>query len=86
METEGWEIGRDSYSKCCVWFVDGNIRTFYSMDWSYTSARYRDRELGMQRLRKAIQRWGAKATCAIIYDLINDKELERYEYGTKTNI
>lgn len=79
---EGWKLGTDSFSKLIVWFKDGNIRTMYSIDWTY---RYglRDREVGLQRLKRKVLQYGIKAKAAIIYDVQTGRLLHRYANGNK---
>lgn len=78
-----WKLGQDSFTKCLVWFADGNSRTFYSLDWTHRLSKNRDREIGLKRLRALIGKWGDKANIAIIYNTDNGEEVERYERGVK---
>lgn len=80
-----WKLNQDSLSKCLVYFVDGNTRTFYSLDWSNRYSQFKNRELGLDRLRKLILGWGGKVKTAIIYDLASQQEIERYHDGIKIN-
>ncbi|HSH67517.1 MAG TPA: hypothetical protein VLB84_17375 [Bacteroidia bacterium] len=78
-----WTLKQDSLTKCVAYFADGNARTFHSLDWRHKLSRYRDRELGLTRLRSLIQKWGPLSNTAIIYDNETGLELERYEQGIK---
>lgn len=80
-----WKLRQDSFSKCLVWFTDGNQRTFYSLDWTHIHSKYKNRDLGLKRLRNLIHDWGAKANTAIIYDKDSGEEIERYQQGIKQN-
>lgn len=80
-----WKLGKDSFTKCLVWFADGNSRTFYSLDWVHPYSKYRDRELGLKRLRALIAKYGNRANVAIIYHVESGEEIERYEQGLKQN-
>ena len=63
---DGWRIKRDSYSVMLVWFLDGNQRTFYSLDWQHPRSRIYDPEKGFQRFRRLIDKYGTKAGYIII--------------------
>jgi len=85
-----WKLGMDSYHKLIVWFADGNTRTIYSIDWKSKFSHNRDAELGLQRLRKCIARWGHLALVVEIYEnsygTRNGAVIERYEQGIKTGL
>lgn len=81
----GWKLQQDSFTKCLVYFADGNNRTFYSLDWTQKYSKFRDRQIGLSRLRKLIDSWGYKAKVAIIYDLATGAEVERYNEGIIQN-
>lgn len=78
-----WKLKQDSFTKCISYFADGNTRTFHSLDWTNKYSKHRDRQLGLDRLRKLIHIWGAKSNVAILYDNETGNELERYEQGIK---
>lgn len=80
-----WKLGADSFTKCVVYFADGNSRTFYSLDWTHKYSRNRDRQLGLSRLHRLISKWGQKAKVAIIYDNSTGEEIEKYNDGIKQN-
>lgn len=80
---KGWKLIRDSFSKLVVWFKDGNIRTFYSIDWKSRYDKNRDRNIGLQRFRKMLDTWGAKSETSEIYDKSSGKLLEKYFEGKK---
>lgn len=79
----GWKLGKDSFSKAIAYFADGNKRTFYSLDWVHQFSKWRDRELGLRRLRKLILAWGSKAKVVVIYDTTSNEEIEKYNEGIK---
>lgn len=78
-----WELGTHSFSKCCMWFEDESIRTFFSYDWKHSLSKTRDVDLGLKRLRNLINRYGTKARAAIIYDMADGREIEHYVRGVK---
>jgi len=78
---DGWQLGRDSQSKLVVKFTDGNLRTFYSLDWRNKRMPYSNKELGIERLEKLISKWGSKAQWAHIESTQTQTILKRYEYG-----
>jgi hypothetical protein len=78
-----WKLGSDSFTKCVVYFLDGNTRTFYSLDWPHKYSKLRDRELGLKRLRNLIGKWSYRANTAIIYDNSTGNEIEKYHQGIK---
>ncbi|MBS1635404.1 MAG: hypothetical protein JST26_05730 [Bacteroidetes bacterium] len=88
MSHSTWKLGMDSYHKLIVWFVDGNVRTRYSIDWRSRFSQTRDPQLGLERFYKCIGNWGAKAKVVEIY--VNSfgtktgAAIERYEFGVKT--
>ncbi|MCX6180981.1 MAG: hypothetical protein NT150_03510 [Bacteroidetes bacterium] len=73
-----WKLKRDSFSKLLLYFKDGNARTFYSLDWSHRYDKQRNRELGLQRLRKIIELHKSKIKVAIVYDCESGAELEKH--------
>ena len=79
----GWQLGQDSFSKCVVYFADGNKRTFYSLDWTHKLSKTRNRDLGLQRLRKLISSYDKKAKVAILYDTASGQQIESYHEGIK---
>jgi hypothetical protein len=76
-----WKCGPDSLSKCIIYFPDGKGRLFYSLDWRHENSDIRDKELGLYRLRKLIQKYGSLARTSIIYDNVSRTEIERYYQG-----
>lgn len=85
-----WKCGPDSFRKLIVWFVDGNIRTLYSLDWRHEFSKTRDERIGLERLYDEIAEWGSRAKVVEIYENIYGtkagKKLERFEYGMKVEI
>ena len=72
-----WKLKKDSFSKLLLYFRDGNVRTFWSLDWQHRFSKDRDRRIGLQRLRKIIEQNKAQIKTAIIYDAQSGAELER---------
>lgn len=83
---KGWKLGRDSYSKMIVWFVDGNIRTMYSIDWRHRYSQQRDRKIGLGRYRKKIIEYGLRAKSIEIYDTVSGELLYKYKDGKRVQI
>ena len=79
----GWKLVRDSFTKLIVWFKDGNIRTFYSMDWKHKHSKFRDRTIGITRLKKLVCRWGNKASTAELYDTTTGQQIARFFEGVE---
>lgn len=82
----GWKLIRDSFSKLIVWFKDGNVRTFYSIDWKHKHAKYRDRNIGLARLRKKVSEWGNKADTAELYDTSTGERIAKFYEGTEIEL
>ena len=79
-----WKLIQDSFTYVDFVFTDGNVRRFYSLDWPHQYSKFRDRELGLKRLRNLIAKFSANTQRAKISE--NDgteKMLERYEGGTR---
>ena len=72
MEQKKWKLKRDSLSKLLLYFKDGNVRTFYSLDWRHSFSKERDRELGLERLKKLAERHRKQIRRAIIYTVLGD--------------
>lgn len=64
-----WAIPIDLYSKMIVWFLDDNIRTFYSLDWKSSHYLTRDRRIGLRRFQNKITEYQPYAKKIKIYDL-----------------
>lgn len=84
--TYGWKLNKHSFSKLIVWFKDGNIRTFYSIDWKNKKSLYRDQEVGLDRLRNLVRRYGARAKSCEIYDLDSGRIIAKFLEGTEVGI
>lgn len=55
------------FYKCIIWFLDGNIRTFYSYDKTHNAAKPSE-TLGIKRLNKMITgKFAGTYKTAIIY-------------------
>lgn len=80
-----WKNGPDSFHKLIVWFVDGNVRTLYSLDWRHSSSKIRDEKIGFERFYKKIAEWGARAGVVEIYVNIygtkGGRKVARFENG-----
>ena len=74
-----WALKVDSYSKMIVWFLDGNIRTFYSLDWKSSHSPTRDRRVGIERLRRKITDYMPSASKIKVYDLASDHLIAHYQ-------
>ena len=66
MPVEGWKLKRDSFNVMVVWFVDGNKRTMYSLDWVHRYSAHRDERIGWIRFYKLKKRYGGKALGMLI--------------------
>lgn len=75
---------REAHSKCIVWFYDGNVRTFYSLDKTHAKAKPNP-ALGIRRLEKMLlETFKSKWETAIIYENKPDgNELVRYKRGVR---
>lgn len=82
----GWKLGRDSFSKMICWFKDGNIRTMFSIDWRHRYSKRRDRLIGLERFRKKIAEYGAKANTIEIYDKASGNKIAKYYEGTELTL
>ena len=78
---DGWQMGRDSLSKLVVKFRDGNIRTFYSLDWSNKRSQHMDYEIGLIRLEKLVAKFGNKALWGQIEQQSSGNVIKRYKNG-----
>ena len=73
-----WKLGTDSASKLIVWFQDGNIRTFYSLDWRSPHSKHKNPGLGIRRLHNLALRYLPYMQQAILYDQESGQEICRY--------
>lgn len=82
-----WKLGRDSFHKMIVWFVDGKIITRYSIDWRHSLSKQRDPQIGFNRYYEKIHKWGERAATIEIYVNIygtkNGALVEKYSKGIK---
>ncbi|MFC4636085.1 hypothetical protein ACFO3O_19405 [Dokdonia ponticola] len=76
-----WAIPMDSYSKMIVWFLDGNIKTFYSLDWATSHSHSKERAIGLQRFHNKITEFSPRAKKIKIYDLASGRMIAHYESG-----
>lgn len=83
---DGWKIERDSLSKAIVYFRDGNVRTFWSFDWTYQFAR-RYRTVGLIGLRtRIVTRFGFTSHVILIIDSLSNEVIEKYIRGIRIPI
>jgi len=77
-------LSQSALTKCIVWFYDGNICTFYSLDKKHKRSR-KNKELGIQRLEKMLMnRFKGKWETAIICEnKVNGNELIKYRDGVR---
>jgi len=70
------------FTKCIVWFKDGNSRTFYSYDKTHKFAKP-SKIIGLRRLDKMLMRhFKGKWETAIIYEnLPRGKVISKYKNG-----
>jgi hypothetical protein len=75
---------REALSKCIVWFYDGNVRTFYSLDKTHKRAKP-NQALGIRRLEKMLmETFKEQWETAIIYEnKTNGNELARFKRGVR---
>lgn len=79
-----WKHQQDSFTYVEFVFKDKNVRRFYSLDWRHKLSKYRDRELGLKRLRALIAKWAPYTDEAYVRE--NDgseKIIEYYEEGVR---
>ncbi|WP_459213218.1 hypothetical protein [Aquimarina rhabdastrellae] len=79
-----WKIPNDSFSKLIVWFKDGNVRTFYSLDWKHPKAKKRSKSLGINRLKRLVSSYGKNAGVAQIYDIASNALVQNFYEGVPT--
>ncbi len=80
---KGWRYKVHSFSKMIVWFQDGNVRTFYSLDWKSKYSRHRDRTIGFKRFESLMDKYGRKARMVEVYDLTSGEVIFRYHEGKR---
>ena len=78
------KMQREALSKCIVWFYDGNIRTFYSLDKTHRRAPF-NQALGIRRLEKMLlETFKGKWETVIIYEnKPSGTEIARYKRGVR---
>ena len=82
----GWKLNKHSFSKMIVWFKDGNIRTFYSLDWKSKYSNFRDPRIGLGRFKNLIAKYGVKAGTIEIYDQESGEIIAKYYEGIEVGI
>jgi hypothetical protein len=81
-----WKLKVDSYTYADFIFKDGNVRRYYSLDWQHTYSKQRDRDLGLNRLRKLIVKHASYIERVSIRENNPPNTLiERYEGSMKIN-
>lgn len=75
---------REALSKCIVWFYDGNVRTFYSLDKTHKRANP-NQALGIRRLEKMLlETFKGQWETAIVYEnKPHGNELARFKRGAR---
>ncbi|WP_299212566.1 hypothetical protein [uncultured Dokdonia sp.] len=74
-----WAVPMDSYSKMIIWLNNGNITTFYSLDWKSSHSHLKDRATRLQRFKNKIAQYIPKAREIKIYDLVSERLIAHYE-------
>ncbi|WP_010180402.1 hypothetical protein [Aquimarina agarilytica] len=85
-DRKGWKLGEDSSMKMIVWFKDGNVRTMYSIDWKHKFSKQKDQQLGMQRFKKLIKKYGVLAGTIAIYDKQSGEVLAKFYEGDEKSL
>ena len=67
----GWKLKRDSHTVLIIWFKDGKSATFYSLDWKSKDSQFYDTQLGLQRLKSLLTKYGGNSNYALL--CLNDK-------------
>jgi hypothetical protein len=81
-----WKLKQDSYTYADFIFKDGNVRRYYSLDWQHKCSKQRDREIGLNRLRKLILKHGPFIErVAVRENNPSNTLIERYEGSMKVN-
>lgn len=79
-----FKIGKDSLSKCVIYFKDGNARTFLSRDWTHKDAKQLNENLGIRRLERMLTvTFKGTYDTAIIYSRTTGNEIAKYKDGVK---
>lgn len=82
-----WQLGPDSTYRMYVVFKDGNVLYRYSYCWRHRYSKQKDPEKGLQGLRALVQKYGANAEVAVIYEnkygTKDGAVVERYAEGIK---
>ena len=89
---DGWKLKRDSLTKLVIYYSDGNVRTFYSLDWKSRYSPWRSRKKGLTGLLALVGKHGPMSDAALVYDNGSGQELYKFFRGepmkpteTKTN-
>lgn len=77
-----WKLKEDSFTYIDFGFYDENVRRFYSLDWPHKYSKFRDRELGLKRLRNLIVKYGPQVKWAKICENDGTEKLLEYYEGT----
>ena len=81
-----WKLGIDSETKMIVWFKDGNVRTFYSLDWKHTVSKTKNRAIGIARFHNLIKKYGPLAGTIDIYEKETGKLISRFYEGEEKQL
>ncbi len=78
------KMQREALTKCIVWFYDGNVRTFYSLDKTHKRAKP-NQALGIRRLEKMLmETFKGQWETAIIYEnKSHGNEVARFKRGAR---
>lgn len=83
MTKHKWKIKEHSLYKMIVWFADGNIRTFYSLDWKNKYSQTRDATLGLRRLTSLAQTYGSRAKTIMLYQKRSNRLVAKFIDGVE---
>ena len=79
-----WKHKHDSFTYVDFVFKNEKVRRFYSYDWPHSLSKFRDRELGLKRLRALIAKWAPYTDEAYVRENDGSKRLiEYYEEGIR---
>lgn len=85
-QKKGWKLQKDSATKMVIWFKDGNVRLFYSIDWRHKLSKTKDKQLGLNRFRRKIKEYGTKAGVIEIYEKETGQRLYKFIEGVEQTI
>lgn len=77
---KGEKFAAKALTKCIVYFLDGNSRTWHSRDYRGSNPKA-DRELGLTRLKNWCIKNSSSIETATIYDNVTGEELYKFRKG-----